>query len=100
MQIGVIGNDDFVTGFRLSGVSHVFSAEKNLDNAIEQALQIKEIGVLVLEEEAYNTLVNQKTRKRLERLVKPVIVTISDKGKETNLREMIKRSLGVDLWKS
>lgn len=97
MQIAVIGNDEFVTGFRLSGVSHVFSSEKALDESVKDALKIKEIGVLVIEEGSFNALSN-KTKKLLERIVKPVIVTVSDKEKETNLREMIKRSLGVDLW--
>lgn len=99
MQIAVIGNDDFVTGFRLAGISHVFSGEKNLEEKVEHALEQPEIGVLVIEEESFNALSN-RVKKRLEKLVKPVLVTVSDKGKETNLREMIKRSLGVDLWKS
>jgi len=98
MQIAVLGNDEFVTGFRLSGISHVFSSEDRLDAKVEEALGVAEIGVLVMEEAAFSTL-NNKTKKRLERIVKPVVVTISGKGKETNLREMIKRSIGVDLWK-
>lgn len=99
MQIAVIGNDEFVTGFRLAGVSQVFEAEKGIEGEIEKALEKAEIGVLVIEEDAFNS-VSGKVKKRLEKLVKPVIVTISDKGRETNLREMIKKSLGVDLWKS
>ncbi len=98
MQIAVIGNDEFVTGFRLAGVSHVFSGEKDLEPKIDDALKNGEIGVLVIEEDSFNSLSN-KTKKRLEKLVRPVVVTVSDKGHETNLREMIKRSLGVDLWK-
>lgn len=98
MQIAVIGNDDFVTGFRLAGVTNVFASEKNLEEKIEQALLNEKIGILVLEEDSFN-LLNNRVRKRLDKLVKPVVVTVSDKGKETNLREMIKRSLGVDLWK-
>ena len=98
MQIAVLGNDDFVTGFRLSGVSWVFSSEGKLDAKVEEALGVKEIGVLVMEEGTFGAL-NNRTKKRLEKLVKPVIVTVSGKGKETNLREMIKRSIGVDLWK-
>jgi V/A-type H+-transporting ATPase subunit F len=99
MQIAVIGNDDFVTGFRLAGISSVFESEKELDSEIEKALQIEDIGVVIMEEEAYNSLVGNRVKTRLEKLVKPVIITISSKGKETNIGEMIKRSLGVDLWK-
>jgi len=98
MEIAVIGNDDFVTGFALSGVRHYFTSEANLDEKVEEALKYEEIGVLVMEEEQFKSL-NSKTRKMLEKLVKPVLVLISDKGKETDIREMIKRSLGVDLWR-
>lgn len=98
MEIAVVGNDDFITGFALAGVRYYFTAETNLDEKVEEALKYNEIGVLVMEEEQFQSL-NPKTRKSLEKLVKPVLVLISEKGKETNIRELIKRSLGVDLWK-
>ena len=98
MEIAVVGNDDFATGFALAGARYIFTSETNLDEKIEEALKHNEIGVLVMEEEQFQSL-NLKTRKNLEKLVKPVIVLISEKGKETDIRELIKRSLGVDLWK-
>lgn len=97
MEIAVIGNDDFTTGFALAGVRHAFTAENSLDEKVEEALKFPEIGVLVVEEEQFNAL-NVKTKKMLEKLVKPVLVLVSDRGKETDLRDLIKRSLGVDLW--
>ena len=44
MQIAVLGNDDFVTGFRLSGVSWVFSSEGKLDAKVEEDLGVKPLG--------------------------------------------------------
>ena len=98
MQIAVIGTDEFVTGFRLAGVNNVIVAEKNAEEKIDEVLGNPQVGVLVLEEDYFNSL-NNRVKKKLEKLVKPVLVTVSDKGKETNIKEMIKRSLGVDLWK-
>ena len=98
MEIAVVGNDDFATGFSLAGVKYYFTSETSLDEKVEEALKYDEIGVLVMEEDQFKSLSN-KTRKMLEKLVKPVLVLISDKGKETNIREMIKKSLGVDLWR-
>ncbi len=98
MEIAVVGNDDFVTGFSLAGVRYYFTSETNLDQKVEEVLKYDEIGVLVMEEEQFKSL-NSKTRKMLEKLVKPVLVLVSDTGKETDLRQMIKRSLGVDLWR-
>lgn len=98
MEIGIVGTDDFVTGFALAGVRYTFSSETNLDEKVEEALANADIGVLVMEEDQFKSL-NNKTKRKLEKLVKPVLVLISDKGKEADIREMIKRSLGVDLWK-
>lgn len=98
MEIAVVGNDDFVTGFALAGVRHVFSAESSQDEKIEEALKNADIGVLVMEESGYQALSN-KNKKVLEKLVKPVLVLISDAGKESDIRDRIKRSLGIDLWK-
>jgi len=96
MEIAVAGNDDFVTGFALAGVRHIFSAENNLDEKIEEALKNSEIGVMVMEESQFQ-LLNNKNRKMLEKSVKPVLVLISAEG--SDIREKIKRSLGIDLWK-
>lgn len=97
MEIALVGNDDFVTGFALAGVRYTFVSETNLDEKVEEALKYDEIGVLVMEKEEFNSL-NNKTKKVLEKLVKPVLVLVSDKGEKSSIREMIKRILGVDLW--
>lgn len=97
MEIAVVGNDDFVTGFALAGVRHVFSAENNLDQQVEEALKNNEIGVLVMEENQFRTL-NNRNKKILEKLVKPVLVLISAEG-SSDIRERIKKSLGIDLWR-
>lgn len=99
MEIAVVGNDDFVTGFQLAGVQKVFVAdEKNLDEVVEQAVGAEGIGVVVMEDEDVQKL-RGKTRKALDRLVTPVLVTLSLKGTEEDLRKAIKRTVGVDLWK-
>jgi V/A-type H+-transporting ATPase subunit F len=98
MEIAVVGNDEFVTGFSLAGVKNTFSAEENLEKEVEKVLQLKEIGILIMEQDQFNSM-NNKTKKMLEKRVKPVLITISDKGRETDIRDMIKRTIGVDLWK-
>jgi len=98
MEIAVVGNDEFVTGFALTGVKNTFSAEKNFEKEVEKVLQLKEIGILIMEQDQFNSM-NNKTKKMLEKIVKPVLITISDKGRETDIRDMIKRTIGVDLWK-
>jgi len=98
MEIAVIGNDDFVTGFQLAGVRNTFAVEKNIDEKILDVLDNNEIGILVLEEKDFDGL-KHKTKTMLEKRITPVVITLSSEGKETDLKEMIKRSVGVDLWK-
>jgi V/A-type H+-transporting ATPase subunit F len=100
MEIAVIGTDDFVTGFQLAGVWRTYAVadHSQLEEKMELALNDSAVGILVLEEEQIEKLSN-KSKKRLDKLVTPVIVTLSSKGKETDLRELIKRTVGVDLWK-
>ena len=99
MQIAIVGNDDFVTGFQLAGVSAVFpTTDQNIDEKVEQAINTEGIGVIVMDSEEVSKLSN-KTKKALDRLITPVLVTLSAKGKEEDLRELIRRTVGVDLWK-
>src|SRR3989344_620718 len=98
MEVAVIGNDDFVTGFQLAGVRNIFVTDGNTDEMIENALENKSIGILVMEQADYDNL-SHKVMGRLEKLATPVVVTLSREGKETDLRSLIKRSVGVDLWK-
>ncbi|MBU2100444.1 V-type ATP synthase subunit F [Candidatus Micrarchaeota archaeon] len=98
MDIAVLGTDDFVTGFRLAGVRNTFVVANNFDEKIDEVLGNKEIGVIVIEQEEMDKM-NPKTKRILEKLITPVLITLSSKGKETDLRELIKRTVGVDLWK-
>ncbi len=98
MDIAVLGTDDFVTGFRLAGVKNTFAVTNDFDEKIKEVLDNKEIGVIVIEQEEMDKMSN-KTKRVLEKLITPVLITLSSKGKETDLRELIKRTVGVDLWK-
>jgi len=98
MEIAILGTDDFVTGFRLAGVRNAIISRGNLDNEVEDVVRQEDIGILVMDEEDMNKL-NNKTKKMLDRAVRPVIVTITEREGKSDLRESIKRTLGVDLWK-
>ena len=98
MQIAVLGNDDFITGFRLAGIKALYECdEKNIDQRIMEMIEIEDIGVIVLKEDDFQK-VGLATKRKLEKLVSPVIITLAGEEK-SSLRELIKRSIGVDLWK-
>jgi V/A-type H+-transporting ATPase subunit F len=98
MEIAVIGSDNFVTGFMLAGVQNTFTVKNDFEQKIEEALKNEKIGVIVVEQEELNKT-SIKTKRMLEKLITPVLITLSSKGKETDLRELIKKTVGVDLWK-
>jgi V/A-type H+-transporting ATPase subunit F len=100
MEIAVIGNKEFVIGFQLAGIKKTYSAENpvKLAETITKVLDDANVGILVLQ----STDLDQIPRRLqviIENSVKPTIVTIGGQVAGLSLRERIKRSVGVDLWK-
>jgi V/A-type H+/Na+-transporting ATPase subunit F len=101
MEIAVIGNSEFILGFRLAGIRKTYAAESDekLVEHITSALKDSEVGILVLNSSDMEK-VPRKLRATLDNSVKPTVITIG--GEEEgglSMREKIKRSVGVDLWK-
>jgi len=96
-RLAVIGTEEFTLGFMLAGVRDIFvdhnpqTTEKIIDELD------KDIGILVMQQESFDGLPDY-TREDLIKSVKPVVVTLSKKGDGGQLREMIIKSIGVDLW--
>jgi len=99
MEIAIVGSDDFVTGFQLAGLRHTYVARgEKIDEQVNSLIEEPKFGILVMEDRDVKEL-SHLTKKRLDKTVTPVIVSLSIEGKEESLREMIKKSVGVDLWK-
>ena len=100
MEIAVIGNKEFVIGFQLAGVHKTYSAEtpEKLTETITNVLNDPEVGILVLQS-ADLEQIPRRLQVVIENSVKPTIVTIGGQEAGLSLRERIKRSVGVDLWK-
>jgi len=98
MQIAVLGSEDFVLGFRLAGVRHVFVAdENNYQSMVAQAMSDAEIGILALDSRDLKYL-QQNFRTKILDSIQPVVVPVG--GDESDLREKVKRAIGVDLYKT
>jgi V/A-type H+-transporting ATPase subunit F len=100
-EIAVVGSPDFTTGFRLAGVrrfENVPDAEKEarLDEAVEAVLDDEEVGIVVMHDEDVERL-SRTVRQRVETSVEPVVVTLGGGTGSGNLREQIKRAIGIDL---
>ena len=97
MDIAVIGSDEFVLGFRLAGLRRVFVATpENYQEVLLKAMEEPDIGVLAADGKDLDLLTpNVKTR--VMDSIQPVVVPVG-RG-ETDLREKVKRAIGVDLDK-
>ena len=98
MDIAVIGNEEFVLGFRLAGLRRVFVAHpEDYQERIIEAMQDPEVGILAVDVEDLKNLTPQM-RAKVTDSISPVIVTVGGAGMG-DLREKIKRAIGVDLYK-
>jgi V/A-type H+-transporting ATPase subunit F len=100
MRIAVVGSPSFTTGFRLAGIDEFREVrdenkEKNLDAAVEDVLNLDDIGVVVMHQDDLDYL-SRDVREEAETSVEPVVVTLGGEG-EGQLREKIKRAIGIDL---
>jgi V/A-type H+/Na+-transporting ATPase subunit F len=101
MEIAVIGNGEFILGFRLAGIRKTYAAENDekLIEHITSVLQDGEVGILVLNSSDMEK-VPRKLRTTLDNSVKPTVIALGgDQEGGLSMREKIKRSVGVDLWK-
>jgi V/A-type H+-transporting ATPase subunit F len=100
MEIAVIGNSEFILGFRLAGIRKTYPADNDekLIQFITEALDDAEIGILVLNSRDMER-VPRRLQVTLENSVKPTVIAIGGEEGGASMREKIKRSVGVDLWK-
>jgi V/A-type H+-transporting ATPase subunit F len=100
MEIAVIGNSEFILGFRLAGIKKTYAAENDekLNEYINNVLHDGNVGILVLNSGDMDR-VPRRLRTTLENSVKPTVIAIGGEEGGLSMRERIKRSVGVDLWK-
>ena len=93
-SIVVVGNSNFTFGFEIAGLK-AFS-----ENEFNRAISKEEnAGIVILDPKVHETL-SQREKDLIDTMVKPIIMVLSeDDTKGTNLRDMIIKSLGVDLMK-
>lgn len=100
MEVAVVGRPDFVIGFRLAGIRKTFVAESDekLVEYITRVLDDQTVGILVLSNQDMNRI-PRRLQVTLENSVKPTVIAIGREEGGMSMREKIKRSVGVDLWK-
>lgn len=100
MEIAVIGNSEFILGFRLAGIRKTYAADNDekRNEYITSVLQDGQVGILVLNSSDMEKI-PRRLRTTLENSVRPTVIAIGAEEGGLTMRERIKRSVGVDLWK-
>lgn len=97
LELAVVGKSEFTMGFRLAGIKKVYDTEKDAEKVINHMMDKKEVGVVILDKEAFDTL-DEFGKQKVEDAINPVFVVLSEEESDNNLRRMIKKSIGVDVW--
>ena len=98
-ELAVVGNSEFVMGFMLIGIKKIFEGEtkSQLERQYKIALKEENIGIIVTNETSLKTL-DPLQRRNIENSIYPVVVVLStNAGGQENLRDMIKKAIGIDL---
>ena len=96
MNVGVIGSEEFVLGFRLAGVKRCFEGRaEQAEDMLARAMKDESTGVIVVEETFFERL-SQRSREELRERISPVVLEIG--LGESELRAKVRRAVGVDLY--
>ena len=99
-KVAVIGDPDFNIGFRLVGIRDVYDVtnDEELVNAVKDVLNRDDIGVVVIKYDDLKKL-PVMLRREIDERVEPTFVAVGGMGSAEELREKIRKAIGVDLWK-
>jgi V/A-type H+-transporting ATPase subunit F len=98
MEIAVVGSEDFVVGFRLAGIKKVYGVPpEKLQETILQLVQERSVGILAVNSKDVERL-PQQLRDRLMASVEPVVIPVGEE--EGDIRDKVRRAMGIDLYKN
>ena len=98
MEFGVIGDEEFVLGFKLLGIkkSKRIINDQEFEDSINEMFTDKDVGIIIIQPEYYKNL-SSKTKLKVDTSVKPTVISLGEKLSDI-LRDKIKHVIGVDLW--
>lgn len=98
VKVSVVGSNEFVVGFQLGGIKDIIEIGDKPYNDLKNLKNQKEMGIVVVEEKVIDGL-EPHQRVEIEASVEPVFIPVSTKSEQDSLKRLIKKSIGVDLWK-
>jgi len=99
VKTAVLGSNEFIVGFQLAGIKDTIEVSDNPFQDINNLKTKKEHGVIIIDENIMENL-EKHQKLEVEDSVDPVFIPVSTKVEQDSLKRLIKKSIGVDLWKS
>lgn len=97
--IAVVGSEDFTLGFQLAGIRMAYAETdpKEVERRIAGFLDRRDVGILIVDAKDVEHL-SSNLKRRLGASLDPVVITMGGAG-GGDLREKVKRAIGIDLYK-
>lgn len=97
-RIAVIGDSDFITGFRLVGICDTIEVEDESGFSKEIGDILGQEGIVIVKYDFYKNLPLQ-LKMKVDESLEPTFVKVGGEGGVEELRDKIRKAIGVDLWK-
>ena len=97
-KLAAIGGSEFVVGFQLAGIRKTIETDEDIMSQINDLKEDKDIGIVVIDQNTLEKL-DLIEREEIEESINPVFIPISTEVSQDSLKKLIKKSIGVDLWK-
>ncbi|MEK6946738.1 MAG: V-type ATP synthase subunit F [Nanoarchaeota archaeon] len=98
VKIAAVGGSEFIVGFQLAGIRDTIGLNGNSYSELKSMKSRKDIGIVIVDEKILDGL-EPHQRLDIDASVEPVFIPVSTKVEQDSLRKLIKKSVGVDLWK-
>ncbi|HLG23450.1 MAG TPA: V-type ATP synthase subunit F [Candidatus Nanoarchaeia archaeon] len=98
VKIAAAGKSDFIVGFQLAGIRDSIEINDREFESLKKLSQRKDLGIIIVDEKIVEKL-EMHQRMEIENSVDPVFIPVSTKVEQDSLKRLIKKSIGVDLWK-
>ena len=98
VKVGVLGGSAFIVGFQLAGIRDTFEATAQPLEDFANIKKDKDMSVVIVDDKILNNL-KEHDRLDIEDSIKPVFIPLSTEVAQESLRRLIRKSIGIDLWK-
>lgn len=98
VKIAAAGPSEFIVGFQLAGIRDTVELKQDAFSELKSFKGKREFGIIIVDENVMEKL-DPHQRADIESSVDPVFIPVSTRAEQDSLKRLIKKSVGVDLWK-